>query len=724
MNTAQTLPINSINLAPEPDLGYGQLFAVLLRRRWWIIGAMVLAMAAGVGVTLRQKPLYFSTMQFLIESNYRGRPSASSPENQFSDSKVEVDTATQLALMQSSKLLQQAMQELQPTYPELNPNDPREVEKFRKSLGIIQVASKDKTAVATKIFQITYTDLDPYKAQRVLKGVQKVYQDYNRDQQRLRLENGLGFVTKKLPDIEKAVRQAEQRLENFRSDQNLIDPELQAKAKLETLIRINQEQQTGRTQLQELQSRFNSLQQRVGVSPADATLVARLNQSARYQSILNEIQKTELILAQQQLRFKPGTPEIDQILDQRQKQLGLLQTEVSRVIGLVPSGSSESLLGTGQLGGLDISLINQMVETQVTLQTAGARYQQLAIEEQALRNELQRFPKLLAEYSRLQPAIDLNRTTLKELLKAQQDIGLDIARGGFDWQVVEDPQMGLSKGVDWEKNLLLGAVAGLMLGGMAAFAREAADDAVHNSEELGKQVAVPLLGLVPKLQLLRGLPLAQGSLLPDMQEVLRWQPFRDAIDLLYQNIQLLGGPHPLRSLVITSALAGEGKSTLALGLAVSAARLHKRVLLIDGDLRRPSLHKLLNLPNEQGLSTLLTSTGPIPDLTGAGQDRSNVAILTAGPSPSDPAKLLSSPRMREVLAGFEQHYDLILFDAPPVLGMVDALLAASCCSGTLLVGRLDQLTRSELAQATNNLKQLNVIGIVANGTANLAGPSE
>jgi polysaccharide biosynthesis transport protein len=681
---------------------------------------MILAMAAGVGVTLRQKPLYFSTMQFLIESNYRGRVGAT--DSQFSDSKVEVDTATQLALMQSSRLLQQAMQDLQPTYPELDPKDPRAVEQFRRSLGIIQVASKDKAAVATKIFQITYTDLDPYKAQRVLKGVQKVYQDYNRDQQRLRLENGLGFVTKKLPDIEKAVRQAEQRLEDFRSNQNLIDPELQAKAKLDTLIRISQEQQTGRSQLQELQSRFNTLQQRVGVSPADATLVARLNQSPRYQGILNEIQKTELILAQQQLRFKPGTPEIDQILDQRQRQLGLLQTEVSRVIGLEPTGTKENLLSTGQLGALDISLINQMVETQVTLQSAGARYQQLAIEEQALRNELQRFPKLLAEYSRLQPAIDLNRTTLKELLKAQQDIGLDIARGGFDWQVIEDPQMGLSKGVDWERNLLLGAVAGLMLGGLAAFSREAADDAVHNSEELEKQVAVPLLGLVPKLQMPRGLP--SGSLQPDMQEVLRWQPFRDAIDLLYQNIQLLGGPLPLRSLVVTSALAGEGKSTLALGLAVSAARLHKRVLLIDGDLRRPSLHKLLNLPNEQGLSTLLASTGPIPDLAGTGQDRSNVAILTAGPSPSDPAKLLSSPRMREVLTRFEQHYDLILFDAPPVLGMVDALLAASCCSGTLLVGRLDQLTRSEIAQATNNLKQLNVIGIVANGTANLTGPAE
>jgi polysaccharide biosynthesis transport protein len=199
--------------------------------------------------------------------------------------------------------------------------------------------------------------------------------------------------------------------------------------------------------------------------------------------------------------------------------------------------------------------------------------------------------------------------------------------------------------------------------------------------------------------------------------IINWQPFRDAVDLLYQNMQLLHPNGALKSLVVTSALSGEGKSTLSLALAMSAARLNKRVLLIDADLRRPSLHKLLNLSNEQGLSSLLRSNTPISELTAAqaASNHSNLAIITAGPSPSDPAKLLSSQRMQALISSFEHNYDLILIDAPPVLGMVDAVLASACTTGTLLVGRLDQVTKSELNQAMAVLKPLNVIGVIANG---------
>jgi polysaccharide biosynthesis transport protein len=165
-------------------------------------------------------------------------------------------------------------------------------------------------------------------------------------------------------------------------------------------------------------------------------------------------------------------------------------------------------------------------------------------------------------------------------------------------------------------------------------------------------------------------------------------------------------------------LAGEGKSTLILGLAISAARLHQRVLLVDADLRRPSLHKLLNLPNERGLSTLLTSNAPIPTRLNSRSANlaSNISVITAGPTPADPAKLLSSPRMRDVMATFERNYDLVLLDAPPAIGMVDAMLLGSCCQGVMLTGRLDRVTRNELTQAIVALQKLNLIGIVANGS--------
>jgi len=169
--------------------------------------------------------------------------------------------------------------------------------------------------------------------------------------------------------------------------------------------------------------------------------------------------------------------------------------------------------------------------------------------------------------------------------------------------------------------------------------------------------------------------------------------------------------------VVTSTLPGEGKSTLVFGLALSAARLHQRVLLIDADLRRPSLHQQLNLPNQQGLSTLLSGDATLPNPHRISLSGSNIDVLTAGPTPTDPVKLLSSPRMGELMRAFEQTYDLILLDTPPVLGMVDAIQIASFCSGVVMVGRLDRVTQSELMEATAMLSQLNVIGVVANGAS-------
>lgn len=722
-----------LNLAVESDPGYGQLLAVLVRRRFWVLGALIAAIGVGALYTLRQEPTYISAMQLLVEPNYQGKQGTQSGlTSEFSDTKVEIDDATQINLLQSSNLLRKAMKLLQVKHPDVDPNNPGSVALFKKAVNVSQVSSTGKNPVGTKIFQVTYTDNDPVKTQDALQALQKVYLDYNLEQQKSRLIRGLSFVNQQLPQANQKVKQAEAALEKFRREQELIDPELQAKTQAEAWNRIQQERQTTQTQLKELQSRYTDLQRQLALSPQQAVVATRLSQSARYQSLLNEIQKTELSLVQQRLRFKDNTDFVQNVLNQRQKQMSLLQAEVQRVLGESASQANVNgggLLSQGQLGGLDIALVSQLVDTQVNLRAAEVRSRSLQATEQQMRTELKRFPQLLAEYGRLQPEVELSRDTLKQLLKAQQDIGLEIARGGFDWQIVEAPSYGGKTGPDMKRNLLLATVAGLFLGGLAAFAREAADDAVHSSDELKKQTQVPLLGMMPELSLplepeeeqpLLHLPFSKPAPIaqPAIAQVLQWQPFRESLDLLYQNLQLLStAANPLKSIVVTSALAGEGKSTLVLGLAISAARLHQRVLLIDADLRRPSLHQLLNLPNDQGLSTLLASDAPIPTHLGT-QDsnlRSNISVITAGPSPTDPAKLLSSQRLRDVMATFEQTYDLVLLDTPPVLGMVDAMLATACCSGAVMVGRLDRVTRSELTQATAMLSQLNVIGVVANG---------
>ncbi len=711
---------SNFNVVAQADPGYGQIFSILMRRRFWLLGVSCGVLFLAAVLTLLSKPTYESSMQLLVEPNYQGKRDTKA-QSEYADPGVEVDYATQLNVMRSPLLLQQTVDLLRPDYPNLT------VKELKKYLVLTQVV-EDK--VNTKIVKAVYTDHDPIKTQKVLNALETVYQVYNRKQQQQRLNKGLEFINVQLPQVRDDVQRAEAKLERFRKKQNLIDPGQQATAISTSLNAIGQERQAAHTQYKDYEARESALQQKIGQSPQDALITSRLSQSSRYQTLLNEFQKTELALAQQRAVFTDKDPRVQILIDQSQRQRDLLQNEVKRVLGDQAAqlkSTGQGFLGQGQFGGIDQNLTAQLVEVQTNLRALIARDQSLVQSEKKLRNQLNQFPALLAEYNQLQPEVQVNRDKLEQLLKARQDLSLELARGGFVWQPLEAPLLGLKIGPNLERNLLLGLVAGLMLGCVAAFVREMMDDAVHTTDELEKQLELPLLGMTPELPKDRAgepvikLPLGKPQFLsPWTIQVSNWPPSWESLDLIYKNIELLNSVSAFKSLMITSALAGEGKSTLAVGLALSAARLHQRVLLIDADLRCPSLHKQLNIPNEQGLSTLLTSDVPIPTPNSVELSGSCIDILTAGPTPEDPPNLLSSQRMRQLMARFEQNYDLVLLDAPPVLGLVDAILAGSFCSGVVLVARIDQVTRTEVTQAKAMLSKLNVIGVVANG---ISGPT-
>ncbi|MBD2530220.1 polysaccharide biosynthesis tyrosine autokinase [Nostoc flagelliforme FACHB-838] len=706
----------------ESEPSYGQMFAVFVRRFPWFLAVLISSIAIASIVTLKTKPTYKSSMQLLVEPNYQGKTEGAGLDNQFTDSNVVIDTATQLNLMQSSGLIQKAVDKLQSDYPDISSTE------IKTSLVLTQLRSKEDN-IATKIFQVEYTAGDPEKTQKVLGAIRQVYVEYNKQQQKSRLQKGLQIIREQLSKASEEVNAAETNLQRFRRNQNLIDPESQAKAIETALNNIAQERQTTRAQYGEALARQKSLEEQLNRSPQNALVASRLSQSTRYQGLLNEIQKSELALAQERLRFTDETPSVQKFKEQLQSQKELLQQEVGRTLGEKSAGaitSGDALLERGQLGQIDLSLAGQLVETQTNIVALTARDQTLAQKENELRFEIKRFPPLLAYYNRMLPQLQFSRERLEQLLRAEQQLRQELSKGGFNWEVVEDPQKGTQLGPNLQQNLLLGAVVGLMLGGIAAFIRESTDDAVHTTAELEKQMAMPLLGTTPKLppakpkESMIKLPFGKPEVLaPWTIQVLQSPPRWESLDLIYKNIELLNTVTNLKSLMITSALADEGKSALALGLAMSAARLHKRVLLIDANLRDPSLHEQLNLPNEQGLSTLLASDATLPNQISLQYSGSAyIDILTAGPKPADPANLLSSPRMMELMAAFEQSYDLVLIDAPPVLGLVDAMLTASYCRSVVMVASIGIVTRSQLTQATAMLSKLNLIGVVANGVSN------
>ena len=698
----------------ETDLGYGKLLEIILRRRFWLLSIFVTAVSVAVVKTKwYTEPTYESKMQLLVQPNF---PAKTTLEGEQESLTSEQDYATQLALMESSQFTEKAAELLRPQYPSITGGH------IEENLTLSQVEEAD---TQTRIFAAAYTDNNSAKTQKVLEALQQVYLEYNVEQDRRRLEQGLSFINEGLPDAQEKLIQAEGSLEKFREQQNLLDPEQQAKAVSEALNSVEKDVIDTRIKYQSTQARYEALQQQLELSPEEARISARLSESSRYQELLNQLQQTEILLAEQRTIYTDADPAVQKLLEQRQSLLALLRQEITRILGGIPANlnvTAEDLLKVGQLSAIDQALVRQLAETQTELQTLQARLESLVASQEELRAKLNQFPSQIASYNRLQPEVEIQRMTIGRLLEKRQELSLEIARGGFNWQVVEPPQLGIQTGPSLKKNLALGGVVGLFLGGIAAFLRESMDDTVHSSDDLKEKVAIPLLGIVPKIPQTQ----AGNSLInlafqrsadqyPAILQTVYWLPFRESLDLIYKNIQLLSSPKKPKSLLVTSALNGAGKSTLVLGLAFSAARLHQRVLLIDSNLRSPSLHEQLNLPNEQGLSTYISSEVSLPYLHQISALGLTIDVLTGGPVPADPVKLLSSKKVRQIMRNFEKNYDLIVLDTAPILGTVDVLETASFCDGIVIVERIDRVTQSELNQATAMLKKLNVIGIVANG---------
>lgn len=759
---------SSLNSTHESDFGYGQLLSILLRRSRCFVGTLGLVLAATALLTMRQNPQYRSSMQLLVEPNYEQQLKVAEETPTIS----QTDYATQLNLMKSRQFVEKTVDLLKAEYPEL------QVDALRSSLELSQLEG-------TKIFQAIYLDNDPVKTQKILETLQQIYQQYNLEQQEQRLKRGLASLNGQLQVVRQDLSQSQTALQEFRQQQNLIDPQEQAKAVASALNQMIQEQQALKAQHQEAQARYATLQQQLGLAPEDALIATRLSQSARYQTLLNQLQQTELSLAQRRVIFSDADPSVQALLGQRQNQLGLLHQEIEHVLGEIPSqfmlndsqpvvtaapppaelevsqpdsrdetmpaaGSSrsetpeqsqlsassgtmpslaeatpaptpntdeEALLTTGQLGDLDLGIVSALADAQAALSGLEARQQSLYQTEQWLRSDLNRYPDLIAEYDRLQPSVDIDRAVLEQLLQQRQEVSAELARGGFNWQVVEKPALGKKISPKPQQNMLLGLVVGLFLGGIVALIRETMDEVIRTPEDLRKQMNQPMLGVLPVFQSPSILPLPRS--LSDrlaLVQILQKPLFRESIDLIYKNIQLLGKTQRLNSVLVTSALPDEGKTTLAFGLAVSAARLHQRVLFIDANLRHPTLHLELGLSNDHGLSVLLERHDTVPSPVPLSLAEFRFDVLPAGPKPVDPVRLLSSPRMKQLMTLFESTYDLVIVDTSPLVGLVDALQVASVCHGTILVGRLNHLTQSAFQQATTMLHSQNLLGVVANGS--------
>lgn len=259
------------------------------------------------------------------------------------------------------------------------------------------------------------------------------------------------------------------------------------------------------------------------------------------------------------------------------------------------------------------------------------------------------------------------------------------------------------------QNLLIGMVLGLLVALGLAAAVEYIDDRIREPEEIRERLGLPPLATLSrsKFQAVAGRHLTTDALADDGR-------FTDEIRLLRTNLDFVVADTP-RAILISSAVADEGKSTVAANLAIAEAQAGKRVVLIDADLRRPALHTLFALENDRGLSTFLaqSKSDELPPLQ-HGPD--GLRILTSGPLPPNPTELLSTPRMAILIAYLRGQADVIILDSAPILSSTDTLAPQRYIEGTVLVAAAGHTSLRTIERALARMQQAGatVLGVALN----------
>lgn len=315
-----------------------------------------------------------------------------------------------------------------------------------------------------------------------------------------------------------------------------------------------------------------------------------------------------------------------------------------------------------------------------------------------------------ADLSRLQTALTQYRNTYANLLGNLAQVRLAEAQAVSSVEVVQEARPRRSPiRPRTRDNTLLAAMVGAMLAVGAAFLIEYLDDTVKSPDDVEQIARVAPLGVIGRIE---------GEALP--QKLVTYHsprsPISEAYRVLRTNIQFGSVDKPLRSLLVTSSEPVEGKSNTAANLAVALAQAGQRVVVVDADLRKPTLHKYFELTNDHGLTTaLLNGQSPIQTHLQA-SEVDNLRVLSSGPLPPNPAELLGSRRLGQIVEELKQEADVIIFDSPPLLPLADAALLSSQVDGTLLVADAGATRRGSLARALTVLQSASahVLGVALN----------
>ena len=555
------------------------------------------------------------------------------------------------------------------------------ISEFLGALSIVPVRN-------TRLVEIRYTSTDPAFAAAAANAVAAAYIQQNMEFKLNTSKEAGDFLADRLAEQRQAVEASERALQEFKEQNGAVSiAEGTSTIAVQRLTDLNSALIKARTERINKEALFNQLKSMQASGTIETFPAVLANDHVQgLKTNLAQVQREQAQLSE---RYLDNHPEMIKIRSAVQSAGAKLTGEISKVVEGVNSEYRAALAQEQSLQGA----LN------------------------AQRTEAVGQNKMGIAYNVLQREADSNRQIYESLLQQTKETGISGERRATNVRVVDEAEIPRGPiSPDLRADMTFALVAGLVLAIGLAFGFEYLDNRIKTPQELKAHLGIPFLGMVPALPADKQIknPLLDNGV-P--------QNFVEAFKSVRTNVLFSTAEEGMRSLVITSAGPGEGKSLVASNLAMALAQAGQRVLLIDADMRRPRVHEIFGGEQEPGLSNVLAGNAKSAEAIRKAST-AGLWVMPAGHIPPNPAELLGSRRYAEFIASLQLHFDWVVLDTPPVMVVADSSIVANQSSGVVFVVRADHTSRQAVRAAVEQLEGANahLLGSVLNGADLVRNP--
>jgi polysaccharide biosynthesis transport protein len=683
---------STVGFEPEREEGFIPLthyLWVLRRHRWRVLSFVAAVVIATAIVSARLTPVYESTATIDVDRRQAANVVGQEMQTALNDS--DQFLATQVRLIQSDSVLRPIVHKYNLIDYEAEGADVRpEAGVQAEDAPVLLKRLKVSRPPNTYLLLISYRDKDPKLAADVANAVAESYLSHSFNIRFQSSSNLASFMEKQLEELKAKMERSSAALAAFERELNVINPEEKTSILSARLLQLNQEYTNAQADRVRKQAAFDSVKS----GSMEAALVSSQGDSLR--RLTDEYNQAEQRMAAIRTQYGANHPEF--------KKAHTQLTQVARVVNST----------------------KENIRERVHVEFAEALNREKMLERSVAdtKSEFDRLNARSFEYRALKQEAENDRKLYDELLRKVKEAGINSSFQNSAIRLADAARPSIKPVFpNLKLNLLLAFLFSSIFAVGSAVLSDVLDNTIRDPEMVSRSLNTEVIGTLPlvkgwKKRLLPAAAAAgqNGSVaLVHTASDDSQSGFDEAIRTLRNSILLSDPERHLRSLLVTSASPGEGKSTIAANIALAHAQQRHRTLLIDGDLRRPSVHRRFGIPNSAGLSDYLTQGldwrgSVIPcDLA------PDLHILTAGPASRSAADLIGRS-LTEVLEHAAESYDLIILDAPPLLGFAEPLQMAAAVDGVVVVSKAGQTNRKAVSSVLSTLQRLraNTVGMVLN----------